>query len=1066
MTRAQIKEQADASLEIISIGSLYSGLWDKKYWSSSRGKDRYPYPVGYQAIRAYNGIKYKMEIHEGPKGPLFMILSMDGGSFSGQTPDIAWEKFQRKGCLHNKIWHGKRSSCKVDGVEFFGLKNPFIQRLLRELVANISGTAEVNLLPSNLCNNASGSAQTKVEHHSADECEKAELIPCPERSKIIRKRSRNHGIEIAKSPGGAKLKKVRNHCPKIKSMTAKLSSSVSVNEENQSFCGKYEKEQIKGISLTVPKNDDISNRPTTFLAAVPASAIEKAMREDGISATTEVAHNLPNDEKLHDRLSMDKLEGINREMETDDNSGVASFQKDCPDTEDDHHHASDTSDLKQDSLGKNNLNQPDIVVPEELVMDSHPEEICSLNINSGSERNDFDSVGQDMVKSMMTFLLPQAIPLLKKTSGRKKASTSTLESLPCDGNTKDILPMEKEDREKQEHMVTQHGDYQSTVPSLELSRPSLHNLEGEQHYDHVDINGSFSSIADDGRAKEDLKPINSCGFELSGRMNDESLVNHHETTGSKKSCDSEIGENLHGTCQEGNLYVPECLPSWTSSGIALFDETMHNNIRMEECPLNLQINSGKVDLRTPKDYVESNGDEQPCLSVSFSQLHAQNAYDSSTSSFSEALNKEVLAGKKAAGIDTLPSSQVPSIVYSRRKAQNVSHLTKEHNSPPNEAYRTNCLGKHFGAEISSTRSPHSSDTKINILPRNQQREDFLSEPTPGEQSPINCSYKITMKSEAGLEKICSLSPTLDQEEASLRARANMNDHNSELLGKPVWKEDLEGCVDEEMIEHNNVFSTNKYELSHDMGATFRHNNKDSYPHCNVELYREAEGMSKIVGSYLHPMPVLSVFLINVENLIHICVLCGLPVDKNRTLMTYTVEMGEPRLGYPSLVGHTTVTLPTLNDYLGKEIAVERTGFQLTPDGKYIVLIGGVRTPFCRTGNINCSCSTCTSGKFEENVVNIVQVKYGYVSIMASLKSADCAHCILVCEPDQLVAVGRGGRLHLWVMDSTWGKQIESHTIPSGDHISPNLVDLKRIPKFANLVVGHNGVGEFSLWGLC
>lgn len=84
-----------------------------------------------------------------------------------------------------------------------------------------------------------------------------------------------------------------------------------------------------------------------------------------------------------------------------------------------------------DSLGKNNLNQPDIVVPEELVMDSHPEEICSLNINSGSERNDFDSVGQDMVKSMMTFLLPQAIPLLKKTSGRKKASTSTLESLPC-----------------------------------------------------------------------------------------------------------------------------------------------------------------------------------------------------------------------------------------------------------------------------------------------------------------------------------------------------------------------------------------------------------------------------------------------------------------------------------------------------------------------------------------------------------------------------------------------------------------------------------------------------------
>lgn len=138
---------------------------------------------------------------------------------------------------------------------------------------------------------------------------------------------------------------------------------------------------------------------------------------------------------------------------------------------------------------------------------------------------------------------------------------------------------------------------------------------------------------------------------------------------------------------------------------------------------------------------------------------------------------------------------------------------------------------------------------------------------------------------------------------------------------------------------------------------------------------------------------------------------------------------------------------------------------MTPDGNYLVLIGGIRTPLCRTGSINCPCCTCTSGKFEENVVNIVQVKYGYVSIIASLRSTDSVHHILVCEPDQLVAVGRGGRLHLWVMDPTWGKQIESHIIPSEDHISPNLVELKGIPEFSNLVVGYNGCGEFSLWDI-
>ncbi|KAJ0094150.1 hypothetical protein Patl1_16656 [Pistacia atlantica] len=67
------EEVKSEGLEITSIGSLYEGSWEKKYWSSSRGKDRYPYPVGYHAVRAHNGSTCKMEIHEGPKGPLFTV---------------------------------------------------------------------------------------------------------------------------------------------------------------------------------------------------------------------------------------------------------------------------------------------------------------------------------------------------------------------------------------------------------------------------------------------------------------------------------------------------------------------------------------------------------------------------------------------------------------------------------------------------------------------------------------------------------------------------------------------------------------------------------------------------------------------------------------------------------------------------------------------------------------------------------------------------------------------------------------------------------------------------------
>ncbi|GJT33793.1 putative reverse transcriptase domain-containing protein [Tanacetum coccineum] len=80
-------------------------------------KDRHPYPVGYVAHRNNNGNTYKMAIIEGLKGPEFVISSTDGQSCSGQTPDIAWEEFQKKSCVRIKFWRGKRFSCKIDGAE-------------------------------------------------------------------------------------------------------------------------------------------------------------------------------------------------------------------------------------------------------------------------------------------------------------------------------------------------------------------------------------------------------------------------------------------------------------------------------------------------------------------------------------------------------------------------------------------------------------------------------------------------------------------------------------------------------------------------------------------------------------------------------------------------------------------------------------------------------------------------------------------------------------------------------------------------------------------------------------
>ena len=71
----------------------------------------------------------------------------------------------------------------------------------------------------------------------------------------------------------ANLKKVGNWGSGIRSMTEKLSSSASVNEVNQGFCGMYVKKVIKDSSFTEAKRKN--NSSATSLASVPATCTGK-----------------------------------------------------------------------------------------------------------------------------------------------------------------------------------------------------------------------------------------------------------------------------------------------------------------------------------------------------------------------------------------------------------------------------------------------------------------------------------------------------------------------------------------------------------------------------------------------------------------------------------------------------------------------------------------------------------------------------------------------------------------------------------------------------------------------
>ncbi|XP_050373317.1 uncharacterized protein LOC126790971 isoform X2 [Argentina anserina] len=1064
-------------LEITSIGSLYSGPWDKKYWSSSRGKDRYPYPIGYRALRAHNGSTYKMEIQEGPKGPLFLIVAADGQSFSGQTPDIAWEKLQKKCFPRTKIWHGKRFSCKIDGVEFFGFKNLFVQRLLRELAADIDGAAERSLLASSFCN---GASSTDVDNRSPE----AGLDQG--RPKITGKRTRKCESGNRKSSSRTGIKRTRTED------LVSVSKALNPVEENKrhSNSGKPMSSSLNEehvIPAPLPpfvhlvsvqqEENEISAKDCLpldsagFLNHLCKDSIPK--ESDGLGTCKSTPEDI--NKSMCERKFDTKMEAINFPMAPDDQKVDATFPKDCRGLTDVELYAPDTLDYTQDKTadasstiqlfapdtldftqGSSSTIQDrsalDVVIADGLLTESHPEdEMPNNKSNTSSQNFDFDSVGQEMAKSMMTFLLPQAIPLLNKHSRKKKGSGSPSKVLPCTVKSQKqinettapspglILAHEDATLEKIHSQCTDLG------PIAPMKSIIPDSLDDDQYGDHV-ANHLISSC-DKGEAdqlnSDGAFPVNSHGgfvaanehgHLLDAKKYDKSVDDQLETKGSKDAhlCE-EVGrpstgrDSKYGECIVESLCVSAHKKSFT-------EEIMEKSC-IDECRVGTNINSKKMnDTAVDHSKAEDIVDDKESGMLSSSNIS----------------EKEISAKAEFTETGNMSFSHAPNLVYTRRKVQTKSHGKGSNSYPVSE---TKICKNKVSETYPSTETLQvgSSDDSLVSL---HKRDSICAEAKIVGDSCLN-AQEPSMNSKAVLN---SIYPAVLQDQALLVGQKDTS-YSSDLSVSHV-----ENQIGKNVVGHENLVQFMDIRRSYKQVPSFT-NDPNSIPFSS-DLKPHKKELNKIlefVGCYTQPVPVLSVLLSTKGNYIYISVLCGLLVGKDISLFIYRVAIEEQEVGQPSLVGYTSVILPDLTNFNG--MTLERFCLQFIPDGECLVLLDRIKAPFCRQGKTNCLCTTCVSSCSEENAIKIVQVKHGYVSLVTRLKAVESQRCILVCEPNNLVSVGKSGRLHLWAVDSTWSAQVEYVVMPSEDCISPGIVDLKRIPNCTHLLVGHNGYGEFSLWDI-
>ncbi|XP_024956196.1 uncharacterized protein LOC102628159 isoform X2 [Citrus sinensis] len=1032
------EEVKSEGLEIVSIGYLYKGPWEKKYWSSSRGKDRYPYPVGYHAVQAHNGSTCKMEIHEGPKGPLFMITSSDAHSCSGQTPDIAWEKFQKKHCPRMKTWHGKRLSCKIDGVE----------RLLRELVADINGEAERNLLSSSFCNGASSS---KHDNQNSGACADPDFQPYLQRAPVTKKRSRKNEVTNRKPVGRSGFKKPRPANEMNHKRECSAPPSISKVQPSVHLNSKTNKERDGNFSAK---------------DGFPSESIDFSVHlAEGSVIVQEVANSLIEEEK-----PLDRSKNFSLLEATEDVTGDAPVLKDSPCVETVNLCAPDTLDFVQDNTMpsspstrdkgnyslKEDFTTANNVHSERIVADSHAEEeIGTSNSNASFGKGGFDSVGQEITEAMMTVLLPKAIPLLNNVSRKEKANFRLSETSPIrvnlqEGKNETSLSMkpsspaaiEKTNGDREEKLQNQDVDLGLDAPIFENSKSFvLDSFEDDQHRDHItnEVKLSCNIVeADEPSTDKDINlpsPQKDCAVE---DARNESFVYHVETSNSKNVL-SQANMDLDKMLLDRDACISESVLDCRSSSKEVFSKKVQDNFA------NLSKNSTVAEIHP----VEKDLKNEP------ESTEGANDADTRGMNSTVQLSRKDIPVKVASG-ETGSPVQVPHKVYSRKVSKRAP-LMKKFDGPFSESIICrNFIDDHVAKQ------QHTAETLLASEISQMRSSDYK----PRRENFDAARDLLEVKS-------CCL-PVISKNSTVFCATKDKDFHNSfdpSTLHMKNLKANSGKELDEQLnfAEFNSSVVSQKQEIS---GCEYTSSNakesqvsSDLKLQKNVECINELAGTFDLMGCYFFPLPILSVLLSTTGDKIYVCVSCGFLVDKKRTLFIYTVDIQEPRVGNPSCVGHTSVMLPFLKDNFGREIALERSCALFTPDGQYLVLLDSMKTPYCREGRSDCLCSTCTSHRLDENAVKIVKVKPGYVSVVAKLKTDDCVQCILVCEPKHLIAVGESGKLHLWEMNSSWSAQVEECIIPINDCIYPCIVEMKRIPKCAPLVVGHNGFGEFGIWDI-
>ncbi|URD96691.1 hypothetical protein MUK42_29338 [Musa troglodytarum] len=1165
-------------LEITSIGALYCGPWDKKYWSASRGKDRYPYPVGYHAVRTHGGNMYRMEIHEGVKGPLFVVTSTDGDSSTGQTPDIAWENFQKKNGPRVKNRNGKRFSSKIYGVELFGFRNPFVQRLLRELLANVYGVTEPDYLSPPVANEA---LRLDDKMHIQDSLDCSDMLVYSRKHRTARKR-----CTMNKNCSRINSNAVR--AKRIRCQYAPSDSGAGNPEQLNEICSHAE---IR-IRKFVKENNMPSSRLQTSQLQVSQNHLSYSTNCNTFALSNETCCQASTDcrsdskNKNGDGGDLEILLGqasavggshffhardeLLQEMEDPDNSieKHVIFVKETKFTSRDPHltcvdnicdadnnvlDISSNGRLRQLELPSEKVvSSSDDATLKQLIKDSLPEAVSS----SGSSNPSLNLADQELAKSMMTFLLPRAVPLLEKTCVKGKTrcrsqevkddqdkvrsehlNSNMLQGEFEDGmllsDTKENFPerlsdpisvsgvncqyqmkkMEQFDRsiylddaklmipDSFENDCTVHIKKHSTMAygidctASDITREKMITAkpviaEAEKVQDSSDSDKVVMMPMEPEKGEYLL--TDSLEHCLEEALNDDLFVrkeNVSDASCSLGACvDHELqylnpAFNKHNDFRNLNtgngenvleeMVIPEKVPHCSTFGKDKIE-------CLEQCPA-VNSNSNLGERGTSMVVIKESSHINEIPNKELQSTSSDKLVESEIHNITD--HKDYKLGDQISAVHTFPLGNSESAVNLKGDSASFFHMPNITLSTEGQQPSSFNIGKLLNPSHFSGKCNVLSES---IICRNYMDDDATEIYLTPRTSEMAESIKTRISSQSN-SRMVSQAHDLDTyananvknskvgDPSTLCAEKTADFMNKLQSSTHLWLPPYQECVKDVHNESRDVLEDLTFSVKNPtMRVTVdeKSNNFFDKQHklngqldgCSFESNKELGGPFELAGCYMHPEPVLSIFLSSKENTLQISVTCGLQESNERYLFIYTISLKDQGGNCPSFIGYTPLLLPLLTGPPIKRTAFDTSGLQFMPDSQSLVFLSSVKVPLCSERNINCSCPTCKSDCHEENAILVGQVKFGYVLPLAKLMTTERVSCILVCEPNYLIAAEASGTLHVWLMNCKWSGAFEEFVLPSFDHLTP-AIELKMVSKSDSIIVGHNGTGGFGLWDI-